>query len=496
MTQPNPYDILIVGGGINGAGIARDAAGRGLRVLLIEQGDLASATSSASSKLVHGGLRYLEYYEFKLVREALRERERLLTIAPHIIWPLTFVLPHIHDMRPAWMMQAGLLMYDNLAPRQKLAKSQRVDLTRQTSFAGPLKPELTTAFTYADCWVDDARLVVLNAVDAHAHGAEIRTRTRCVALEQKENLWHATLEARDGTQQTVAAKAVVNAAGPWANEVAGLSGVAHKGRIKRVKGSHIVVPRLHEGDQAYILQMPDKRIIFLLPFEDEYTLIGTTDIASDDDPAQAAITQDEIAYLLKGANRYLAKPISADDMVWSYAGVRSLYDDANTSVSAMTRDYVLELRNADGGKPPLLSVFGGKLTTYRTLAEHAMAKLLPFFPTATCTNWTDQSALPGGEESVTADGIRQRYPFVPEEVAVRWCRQYGSRIHTLLKGITDADGLGAEVAPGVFTCELTYVRQHEWVQKGSDFLWRRTKLGLRLDDAQTKSVSDWFAKQT
>ncbi|HJS31299.1 MAG TPA: glycerol-3-phosphate dehydrogenase, partial [Alphaproteobacteria bacterium] len=374
------FDLLIIGGGINGAGIARDASGRGLRVLLVEVEDLASATSSASSKLIHGGLRYLEHYAFRLVREALAEREVLLSIAPHIIWPLSFVLPHVAELRPAWMIRLGLWLYDHLGGRSVLPESRAVDL-RTSGFGRGLRPELTRGFVYSDCWVDDARLVVLNARDAADRGAVVCVRTGLVSARREDGAWRAVLvDHEHGVSREARARAVVNAAGPWARDVlTGSLGRNTPARLRLVKGSHIVVPRQYEGDHALILQNDDRRIVFVIPYEGRYSLIGTTDVMFDGAARGVAISDDETLYLCSAVNRYLAKPVAPSDIVWSYAGVRPLYDDGKSSVSEVTRDYVLELDASDGAAP-LLTVFGGKITTFRRLAEQAMDTLAPYFP--------------------------------------------------------------------------------------------------------------------
>jgi glycerol-3-phosphate dehydrogenase len=478
------YDMAIIGGGINGAGIARDAAGRGLRVLLLEKGDLAGATSSSSSKLVHGGLRYLEHYEFRLVREALAEREVLMGIAPHIIWPLRFVLPHGSGMRPTWMIRSGLFLYDSLAKRQSLQGSQTVKLASGGAYGDTLQSRYATGFAYTDCWVDDARLVVLNARDAADHGAHIRTRAASTAVAREADKWRVHF-GEAGEQAT--ADVLVNAAGPWVNDVVGMSPVRTKGHAKLVKGSHIVVPRVHEGEHAYILQLPDGRIQFILPFEQEFSLIGTTDVGYEGDPAEVAITEEEVRYLLDGANAYLAKPLTREDVVWSYAGVRALYDDDSDNLSKMTRDYVLELDAAEGA--PMLSIFGGKITTYRRLAEHAMQKLQPHLPTSARHPWTGTRPLPGGESAA------QLPDWLPQTLAARWQRQYGCRAEAILGDATSLAELGEEIAPQVYEAELRYARTEEWALHGNDFLWRRTKLGLVLEHAERARIHAWFDAQ-
>lgn len=478
------YDIAIIGGGINGAGIARDAAGRGLRVLLVEKGDLAQGTSSASSKLVHGGLRYLEHYEFRLVRESLHEREVLMGIAPHIIWPLDFILPHSPAMRPAWMLRAGLWLYDALAPRKTLHGSQAVLLSKSV-YGQSLQPHYAKGFRYTDCWVDDARLVVLNARDAADYGADIRTRTACVSAERSGNDWRMVLQdTKSGKQSEAQAKILVNAAGPWVDSVAAATGIQTHGRLKLVKGSHIVVPRLHEGNHAYILQFSDRRIVFILPFQDAFSLIGTTDVGYDGKPEEVAISEEEIHYLLNGVNDYLAKPITREDVLWSYSGVRALYDDASENLSAITRDYMLEL---DAGGALLLSVFGGKITTYRKLAEQVMEKLCPYIPGGMHGIWTATKPLPGGEAYVPPAWLDQK-------LAARWQRQYGSRIADIIGKAQSMAELGDEIAPTIYEAELRYVKDYEWAKTADDFLWRRTKQGLVINAAGHERIAQWFDK--
>lgn len=487
------YDLAIIGGGINGAGIARDAAGRGLSVILIEKGDLASATSSSSSKLVHGGLRYLEYGEFRLVRESLRERERLLAIAPHLVRPMTFLLPVPAEggARPNWMVRVGLKLYDVLAgAHSTLPRSGSVRLHAQEKLAEGLNANIRHGFTYSDCWVDDARLVVMNALDAKERGAIVRTRTECTAIKRSGAGWALTLMGGGGgAVQNIQARAVVNAAGPWANEVVKLAGATTKGRIKRVQGSHIVVPRVHEGNHACLLQMPDKRVVFLLPFEQDFTLIGTTDQSFEGDAGQVAIRATETRYLLDGANRFLQKPLSEADVIWNYSGVRALYDDQSSNLSAMTRDYVLEFAEGDA---PFLSVFGGKITTYRCLAEAAMEKLAPFFPQLTNTaSWTGETPLPGGDArpEIVLASLKERYGSAPQQLFWRWVRLYGTRAPTMLEY---GGGMGEQIAPDVFECELLYARDIEWAMNAVDFLWRRTKLGLHLNEADQEKLQSWF----
>nr|WP_316642545.1 glycerol-3-phosphate dehydrogenase [uncultured Roseateles sp.] len=504
---PDAYDVLVVGGGINGAGIARDMAGRGWKVLLVERDDLASHTSSSSTKLIHGGLRYLEYYEFSLVRKALQEREVLLKSAPHIMWPLRFVMPHDAAMRPAWMIRIGLFMYDHLARREVLPGSNGVDL-RRSPLGAPLKSQYTRGFVYSDGWVDDARLVLLNALDAQAHGATILTRTACVEAQRDAEGWTATLQNAQGNKRTVRARALVNAAGPWAESF--LRGVARPARgetlatksLRLVKGSHIIVKRCFEHDHAYIFQNPDKRIIFAIPYERDFTLIGTTDVELQGDPGVACIAADEQAYLCEQASRYFKRPISNDDVVWSYAGVRPLLDDASGDPSAVTRDYLLE-PHQDGA--PLLSVWGGKITTFRKLAEDA-ADLLGDMLGQRRAAWTQGAFLPGGDLSGWIGAAQRpdtdferfvaavttRHPWLPAEVARRWARAYGSRIDHLIAASQSPADLGQEVAPGLYEIELRYLQREEWVLSADDLLWRRSKLGLHYTEAQREAVKQWM----
>lgn len=504
-------DVLIVGGGINGCGIARDLAGRGWRVVLCEKDDLAAHTSSSSTKLIHGGLRYLEYYEFSLVRKALQEREVLLKSAPHIMWPLRFVMPHDPSMRPAWMIRIGLFLYDHLAKREVLPGSRSVDL-RSHAAGAPLKPQFKRGFVYSDGWVDDARLVVLNALDARARGAEVLTRTRCVHARREADGWTAVLEGPDGTHRTVRARAVVNAAGPWAESF--LRGVAKPSNgealatksLRLVKGSHIVVPRVFAHDHAYIFQNPDKRIIFAIPYQDDFTLIGTTDIElNGDDPGAARIADEEVEYLCTQASRYFEKPIAPSDVVWTYSGVRPLLDDASGDPSAVTRDYMLESNTAAA---PLLSVWGGKITTFRKLAEDAADEVGRMLgqPNSQRPAWTEGAFLAGGDLSAwigaaqRPDGdferflaaVQQRYGWLDAKLARRLARAYGARIGQLLGDAASMADLGAEVAPGLHERELRFLQREEWVVSADDVLWRRSKLGLRYTPQQRRQVADWL----
>ncbi|MES2755706.1 MAG: glycerol-3-phosphate dehydrogenase [Pseudomonadota bacterium] len=464
------YDLLIVGGGINGCAIAREAALNGLSVLLVERDDLASHTSSASTKLIHGGLRYLEYYEFGLVREALHERERLIKAAPHIIHPLLFVLPHENAVRPWWMVRAGLFLYDLLAGRSSLPRSRGLRKS-DTNYAMPLKGG-ARGFVYSDAFVDDSRLTVLNAVDAAENGAEIATRTTLDSARREGDRWHAALS--DG--RSVTARMIVNAAGPWVAELFGRLGVNAQSGVRLVKGSHIVVPRLYPGDHAYILQQPDGRIVFAIPYQRDFTEIGTTDIAVER-PEDARIDADEIAYLCEAVNHHFTKQITPADVTSSWSGVRPLYDDGASEAKAVTRDYVLEL---DDTGAPLLSVFGGKITTARYLAEEALEKIGESLKVATRTR-TRERAFPGGDIGGFAAflrDVRARWPFLGAVRSERMAHAYGSRVAELLAGVTAPDGLGDDLGGGLTVLEVRWLRDREWARAADDVLMRRTKLGL------------------
>ena len=501
-------DLLIVGGGVNGAGIARDAAGRGLSVVLCEKDDLASHTSSASTKLIHGGLRYLEHYEFSLVRKSLLEREILLRNAPHIMRPLRFVLPHDPSMRPAWMMRLGLFFYDHLARRELLKGSEGIDL-RKHAAGRPLKAEFTKAFVYSDGWVDDARLVVLNALGAAEKGATILPRTTCMrAVAAGDGSgWQATLRGADGALHKVRARALVNATGQWAASFL-RDGTQRQGTrsMRLIKGSHIVVPRMFDHPMAYILQSPDKRIVFAIPYEQQFTLIGTTDVEQGGAPGEVRISAAEVEYLCGLINRYFDKPIAPADVVWSYSGVRPLMDDESGDPSAVTRDYSLELMT-DG--PPCLTVWGGKITTYRKLAEEAVDLLHPVLSPLVQRMgepWTVDAPLPGGDFDALLGGraagdlgferlclhIRRHHPWLPGPLVQRYAGSYGTRYASVIGAANSLQDLGAEVAPRVYAAELAYLRDHEWAHSADDVLWRRSKLGLHLDEAQRQAVADWF----
>jgi len=489
------FDLLVVGGGINGAGVARDAAGRGLRTLLCEQHDLAAHTSSASTKLIHGGLRYLEFYDFALVRKSLREREIVLDSAPHICWPLRFVLPHDANLRPAWMIRIGLFLYDHLARRQRLPGSQGVRLRRHPA-GQPLEDRYRWGFVYSDCWVDDARLVILTVKDAAEQGARVLTRTRCTKLERDAGGWVATLAREDGSTRRVTARAVVNATGPWVDRFLDqATPVPARHHPRQVKGSHIVVPRLFEHEFAYIFQGADGRIVFAIPFEGDYTLIGTTEMDYDGDLATPAIAETEIEYLLAMANRYFAADLARSDVAWTFAGLRPLLADPKDRATSVTRDYVLDV-NADG--PPLLSIYGGKLTTYRKLAEDVLDLLAPRLH-CRAPHWTATHPLPGGDmpradfEAFQAS-LTARYPQLPAALLHRYARAYGTRAERILQGAITVAELGEEVLPGLHAREIDYLCREEWAVTAEDILYRRGKLGLHVPADGCARLDDWLAR--
>ena len=484
--RPDVFDIAIIGGGINGCGIARDAAGRGWSVFLCEADDLASGTSSASTKLVHGGLRYLEHFEFRLVREALREREVLWSIAPHIVWPLRFVLPYHKGLRPAWLLRLGLFLYDHIGGRKRLPATRTIRL-RQDAAGRPLKAGYTLGFEYSDAWVEDSRMVALNALDAAEHGATVRTRTRCVGAERANGLWRLLLQSDGGPEQVVWSRALVNAAGPWIGQVLEtVVRAAAPAPIRLVKGSHIVVPRLYPEEHCYIFQNPDQRIFFVIPYERDFSLIGTTDLDYVGDPADVSASTEEVAYLCRGASEYFNTPITPDQVVWTYSGVRSLYDDGASRAQAATRDYVLNLDAAEG-QAPLLSIFGGKITTYRRLAEAALTRLAPFLPRAPgfAAGWTGVTPLPGGDFPVDGFGaaleaLQTRYPFVAVSTLRRLLRAYGTCVTEVLGEATSIQDLGRVLGADLTEAELRYLVRREWVETAMDVVWRRSKLGLRM----------------
>lgn len=477
LSKDKIYDIAVIGGGINGVGIAADAAGRGLSVFLCEKDDLASHTSSASSKLIHGGLRYLEHKEFRLVREALAEREVLLAKAPHIIRPMRFIMPHRPHLRPAWLIRTGLFFYDHLGKREKLLGSNNVYFKDDS----PLNSAITRGFEYSDCAVDDSRLVVLNAMHAREKGADIVTRTRCLSAQRVEDYWVVELENAQGSFK-IKAKALVNAAGPWvAQFIKQDLQLKSPYGIRLIQGSHIVVPKLYEGDKAFIMQNDDRRIVFAIPYLDQYTMIGTTDREYQGDPSKVQITQAETDYLLEVSNAHFKKQLTQADIIWTFAGVRPLCDDESDNPSAITRDYTLALSQETHDQAPLLSVFGGKLTTYRKLAESAMHQLNPFFPEMK-ESWTASEALPGGENMASAEQlaneIRAQITDVSESLAKRWATSYGSRVWNILGESVSIDQLGLSFGHGLFAKEVDYLCRFEWVTTSEDILWRRSKLGL------------------
>ncbi len=490
------YDLAIIGGGINGCGIARDAAGRGLKVYLCEQGDLGGATSSSSTKLIHGGLRYLEHYEFRLVREALLEREVLLKLAPHIIWPLRFVLPHHDGLRPKWLLRLGLFVYDHLGGRKILPATRTLDLTRDPTGA-PLKAGYTRGFEYSDCWVEDSRLVALNALDAATRGATIAPRTRCVGADRDGGLWRVSVRAHGSERvETIAARALVNAAGPWVGEVlAGAIRANAPAHVRLVKGSHIVVRKLYDHDRAYIFQNSDGRIVFAIPYERDFTLIGTTDRDYQGDPGAVAIAPDEIDYLVSAASEYFRTPVTREAIVWTYSGVRPLYDDGASKAQEATRDYVLELE-APEGRAPLLDVFGGKITTYRRLAEAVLDKLGPHLPHG--PSWTATAALPGGDfphdgAAALAESLRRDHPFLAPAHALRLVRAYGTRSRLILEGAKSAGDLGRVFGSDLTEREVSYLMTYEWAVTAADVLWRRSKLGLRLTAEEAAALDEHMA---
>lgn len=485
------YDLIVIGGGINGTGIAVDAAERGLSVALFEEKDLASATSSASSKLIHGGLRYLEQYEFRLVKESLAEREVVLKLAPHIVFPLRFILPHEPHLRPAWMIRIGLFMYDHLSKLVSLPKSTGLKFDHN-SF---LKPQFKKGFEYSDCWVDDARLVVLNGLQLVKSKGQLHTQTKVIEAKRENDLWIVTTKNNlTGETQQWQTKALVNAAGPWVNHI--FKDAIHQKtpqNIRLVKGSHIVVPNINKQTKAYILQNKDKRIVFVIPWLDDFLIIGTTDEEYTGDPREVKISDNEINYLIDIHNNYFNRQISVKDMVWNYSGVRPLCDDDAHSAQKITRDYRLEMNDING-KAPLLSVFGGKLTTYRKLAEHAIDKLAPYFDVG--QSRSEKLVLPGGDITNTRDNyhldLLKKYTWLPEDVAKRYAKTYGSLTHKLLENCSSLHDLGAEFGHTLYEAELKYLVKHEWANFLDDIIWRRTKLGMWLTDEEKAQITTWL----
>ena len=496
------HDLFIIGGGINGSGIARDASGRGLKVFLAEQGDLASGTSSGSTKLIHGGLRYLEHYEFRLVREALIEREVLLNAAPHIIWPLRFVLPHHHGLRPWPILRLGLFLYDHLGGRKVLPPTRGVDL-RSDAVGHPLKDEFTRGYEYSDCWVEDARLVVLNARAAEAKGAEIRTRTKCTSARRVDGMWELTIAGEDGAEEKLRAKALINAAGPWVSQVLGtVAGHNDPDKIRMVKGSHLVVDKLYDHDRCYIFQNGDGRICFAIPYEQNYTLIGTTDEDHKGDPGAPGISDAETDYLLSAVSEYFKRPVTRENVRWAYSGIRPLYDDGASKAQEATRDYVLKLDHPEGldhleGGAPLLSVFGGKITTFRKLAEAAMVKLQPFFPNMG-KPWTAAVSLPGGDfpfaevEQRIAE-LTRKYSFLQPRNVRRMFRAYGTEAEEIFDGARFAADMGRTFGP-LSEREVDWLKTREWARGADDILWRRSKLGLHMSGDEQDALRQYFGE--
>ncbi len=498
MNAQSLFDVLVIGGGVNGCGIARDAAGRGLSVLLCEKDDLAQATSSASTKLFHGGLRYLEYYEFRLVREALVEREILLRAMPHISWPMRFVLPHHSGLRPSWLLRLGLFLYDHLGGRKILPPTETLDLTTHET-GEPLKKRYIKGFEYSDCWVEDSRLVVLNARDAERLGAKIQSRTLVESATRENDRWHVRLrDTRTGEASEIEAKAVINCGGPWVSEI--LHGRMHeksKDKVRLVRGSHIVTRKLFDHEKSYIFQQSDGRIIFAIPYEDDFTLIGTTDVDHTGDPKDAVCTPEEVAYLTEAASAYFAQPVTAEDVVWTFSGVRSLYDDNASSATEATRDYVLKIRD-EQGRLPLLNVFGGKITTYRKLAEAALAQMKPYFPNMS-RNWTAAVSLPGGDFPVNGAGrlaidLSAKYPFLTDRFVVRLVKSYGTDAFLILRDAKSISDLGLLFGWDLYEREVHWLMQHEYAQTAEDIVWRRSKLGLRLNPSEIDALDQWMQR--
>lgn len=490
------FDIFIIGGGINGCGIARDAAGRGLTVCLAEKDDLASKASSGSTKLVHGGLRYLEYYEFDLVRKALKEREVLWRLAPHIIYPMRFVLPHVAGMRPRWLLRLGLFIYDHLGGRRDLPATRSVAFSSDPT-GNPLKSEIVSGFEYSDCWVDDARLTILNARDAADRGATVLTRQKVVRAERENGVWVIHTQMANGERQQVRARILINAAGPWVSQLAG--SVIHdsdKRKLRLVRGSHIVVNKLFGHEQSYMLQNPDGRVVFVIPYEQDFTLIGTTDAEHEQSLEQIKIADDEARYLCDAVSQYFKESVSTDDIVWSYSAVRPLFDDGQSDAKSVTRDYQI-VTESDEGSPPLVSVLGGKITTYRKLAEDVLDEIARFIPNVPPT-WSASDCLPGGdfphqEFNREVDKLKQAYPFLSEAHAHRLARLYGTRAKNILSDARRIEDLGRLFGSSLYEAEVRYLIDHEWARCAEDILWRRTKEGLRFSTEQTDALNDYMS---
>tara|TARA_R110002095_G_scaffold39704_2_gene36584 strand:+ start:5303 stop:6826 length:1524 start_codon:yes stop_codon:yes gene_type:complete len=493
------FDLFVIGGGVNGCGIARDAAGRGYSVALCEMNDLASGTSSGSTKLVHGGLRYLEHYEFRLVQKALSEREVLWSNAPHIIWPLRFVLPHHKGLRPAWLLRLGLFIYDHLGGRKKLPATKTLNL-RKTAPGNLLKEEFSTGFEYSDCWVNDSRLVILNAMDAAAHGAVIEPRTKCIGAEQKNGLWRITTEdSQTGEKKSRTARMIINAAGPWVDDVIDAATEEKSPHnVRLVQGSHIVVPKLYDHDECYIFQNEDERIIFVIPYEQHYTLIGTTDRDYDGDPCKVAISDSEIFYLCDAASEYLKTPVKNSDVIWTYSAVRPLVDDGASKAQEATRDYVLRWQS-ESDSALLLNIFGGKITTYRRLAEAVLEKVeVKLGPKKAA--WTIEAPLPGGDFPMDGfddllNWVQEKYPFLEVHQAVRMLRAYGTKVYALLGDAAAETDLGRHFGNGLYEKEVRYLMAQEWARCADDVIWRRSKLGIGMNNNQVSELDIWMKAQ-
>ena len=497
----NDYDILIIGGGINGCGIARDAAGRGYSIYLCEADDLACGTSSQSTKLIHGGLRYLEHYEFRLVREALTEREILWKVAPHIIHPMRFILPHHNGLRPAWLLRLGLFLYDYIGGRKKLSATRTVNLSKEEE-GKPLSQNYSKGFEYSDCAVDDARLVVLNALDAAERGAIINTRSKCVDMQRTEGHWSVTIEDQLNQKQTnITSKIIINASGPWADHVLDtLHNTQKNSNIRLVQGSHIIVPKIYDHDKCYIFQNADDRIIFAIPYHDHFTLIGTTDHEYDGDPRKTKITQKEIDYLCESANIYFNNKITKNDIVGTFAGVRSLYNDGASKAQEATRDYVLRIDKPSSKVAPIINVFGGKITTYRRLAESMLEKIEGLVKKQSDKNngkWTETAHLPGGDFAINdfdklCRNLKEEFDFLSAEHAKRYIKLYGTRAKRILQTSKSYKDLGKGFGHGLYQAEVEYLINNEWAVTAEDILWRRTKLGLLFNKSQTSKLENWL----
>lgn len=489
----NHYNILIIGGGINGCGIARDAVGRGYSVCLCDGNDLAGGTSSASTKLIHGGLRYLEHYEFRLVRESLMEREVIWKMAPHIVKPLRFILPHHKGLRPKWLLRLGLFFYDYIGGRKLLPASTSVDL-RSDEVGKPLKPEFETAFEYSDCWVDDSRLVIMNAMDAAERGADIRTRTKVVSARYEDGKWQITIEKTGKSKQKkITADLIINAAGPWVDEVLRtVFGMNSVDNVRLVRGSHIVIKKKFEHDKCYIFQNADDRIVFAIPYEDEYTLIGTTDVEHSQEDGKPEISAEETKYLCQLASDYFKEPVLESDIVWTYSGVRPLYNDGASAAQEATRDYVL----VKDENQPLINIFGGKITTYRKLAESMMVDVASVIKERGAP-WTKETHLPGGDCAVNsleqeAAKLKSKYPFLESKHVARLVRTYGTRAASMLGEASDIADLGTCFGGDLYQLEVEYLKTHEWARSAEDVLFRRTKLGIKFTKKQAAKLAKFF----